>query len=476
MSEVTIKYSQLENTILESKKVRSEIEDYVSEVQNRIITSASNLPGSDSNGYVSTAVTLARRKIVSLNSLSEKFSHYESNVSSLISNAKEADKRVASKISKIADAYIEKREWYQRAGDWIYDTFCVDLANSNTVLRSFCDAVKWCTNKIGNGQEIVYDWFKYGNGKYVWNIGISVVKAIVAVGGAIIAICAIPFTSGATVPIVIGCVGAAAASISAIITTANSGMQVYSNSKALSLEEKIGAARYYGNVSTWNEYWKRTDMGGEDENKMWETGGEIIDIGKATVDTVVVVSGIASLGNVKDLRVTRIGKSNINTRYNQEKWYKAYSFTPRNIIKNLKNDMGIKVSKNVKNGRIKKGVFIPNIFEKDYTVEKKFTFRLLDKTTEKTKSWSVPQPVVTVFKGGKMTKNFLDNAAYISDIGDYVIASEHTSEDTAELMMSFSGLGANTKFFKPINDYLAKTGKNFNNLYDTISNEDEKEK
>lgn len=25
--------------------------------------------------------------------------------------------------------YIEERTWYQKAGDWIYNTFCVDLAN-----------------------------------------------------------------------------------------------------------------------------------------------------------------------------------------------------------------------------------------------------------------------------------------------------------------------------------------------------------
>ena len=48
--------------------------------------------------------------------------------------AKSVDSTVATNISSIAEGYIEKRKWYEAAGDWIYNTFCVDLANHFSIM------------------------------------------------------------------------------------------------------------------------------------------------------------------------------------------------------------------------------------------------------------------------------------------------------------------------------------------------------
>lgn len=475
MGEICIKYSDLEDSISKAKKLRGEIDGYISDIKKYITTPNSKLSGSDSMEYVSTASSLAQQKITSLSDLSTRFSNYETSLSAFVSDTKSTDKKVESEINKIADACIEKRTWYQKTGDWIYNTFCVDLANSNGLFRTISDAAKWCVDKGGNVLGKVKDWFKYGDGKYVWNIATSVIATVVAVGGAVAAVCAIPFTGGATIPIVIGCIGAAAASIGAFITVANSKTTIKSNTKAIKLSGNLlddddgnpGVARYYGNVSKLSEYWAKTDLGDAKTNMKFESLGKGIDRTKVVADVTALVCSVASLGNVRDLRITTVGKSNINTRYNKGKWYKGYSFTPKNIIKNIKADMGIKVSKNVKNGRIKEGAFKTNIFEKGYTVEKKFTLRWVDKAGN-IKSWSAPEKLVKIFRDTKVTKNLLDNEEYLSNIHGYLSNLNHKEGDTWKVITSLTGLGGSTKFLKPLNDYLAKTGNNFNSVYKLI--------
>ena len=123
MSEIYIHYGNLEDSVKRSQKVRGEISGYVEEIKKRITTPISGLSGSDSAGYASTASSLAWQKITSLNNKANRFSAYEGTVNTLISTAKTKDNYVSGQIETIAGMYVEKRKWYQKAGDWIYNTF-----------------------------------------------------------------------------------------------------------------------------------------------------------------------------------------------------------------------------------------------------------------------------------------------------------------------------------------------------------------
>lgn len=180
-----------------------------------------------------------------------------------------------------------------------------------------------------------------------------------AVAGAIAAICAIPFSGGLSIPLVIGCIGALATSLGAIITVGNSISTLHTSGKALSLSGNIfdddgepGAARYYGSASKMSEAFEKFDLGDEDTNVGFKTAGKVIDTTKVVADTTAFVCNIASLGNVKDYRVTT-RTDNINMRYNGDKWYKGYSFTWKNIKRNVLHDMG----KTVTTGKFKDGSF-----------------------------------------------------------------------------------------------------------------------
>lgn len=472
MSEIYIHYGNLEEAISISQKVRGEITGYVDEIKKWITTPISGLSGRDSSGYASTASSLAWQKINDLNSKSSKFSVFESSVSYLISTAKTKDNYVSGQMETIASMYVQKRNWYQKAGNWIYDTFCVDLANNWDWTRNFTDAAKWVGDKIGNGLENVVDWFKYGDGKYVLNIVTAVVGAIAAIGGAVVAICGIPFTGGATIPIVIGCIGAAAATIGAIITTANSVVSVTQNSKAISKSGNLfddddgdpSAARYYGSQTKLSTYYKKTDMGDQNINDKFAVAGETVDTVKVVADVTSLVCSIASLGNVHDYRLKN-SNANINVRYNGDKWYKGYSFTYDNIKRNIMHDMGFKISKR----KLDFGDAFnidKSIFAKSYTVPKKFTLRW------DTGSWSVNENLVKVFRGTKVVKNVTDISESAVTLNDFFTYRDTAPsiKDIGELAEAGSGLLGNMDFFSPLDKYGAKTGKNIADIFELFAN------
>lgn len=343
MSEIYIHYGSLEDSINRSQKVRSELSGYQEEIRKRITTPVSGLPGNDASGYASTASSLARQKATELGEKIRKFSSYESSVRSLISVARSKDDYVSNQIETITGMYIEERTWYQKAGDWIYNTFCIDLANRWDWTRDFCDAAKWVQDKIGNSVEKIKDWFKYGDGKYVLNIISAVGATVASIAVTIGAIIAIPFTGGATLPIVIGAIGAIAAGIGSIITVVNTVSTIKSNSKALSLSGDIfndsdgnpGAARYYGNISRLSEEWDKTDMGNSQTNAFYEGAGKFIDTTEVVADTTAFVCNIVnSFGAIRDYRFK-----------NPDAHIKGYSFTLKNLKHNLRGEFGFYLTK-----------------------------------------------------------------------------------------------------------------------------------
>lgn len=460
MSEVYIHYGHLNNAVTHSQRTRSQIEGYVEELKRKVTTPISQLSGYDSAGYASTASSLAWQKINALNGKINNFRNFESSITSLVTTAKQKDNYVSSQIETIAGLYIQKRAWYQVAGDWLYDTFCVDLANKWDWTRGFADGIKWVNKKIGDGLEAVVDWFKYGDGKYILKITTAVVGAVAAVAGAVIAIVGIPFSGGATLPIVIGCIGAAAASIGAIITVVNSTTSVTQNAKALSLSGDLfddddghrGAARYYGNTNKLSDYFKKNDMGDKKTNDAFETAGEIVDDVKVVADVTSFVCSVAKLGYVKDFRIANS---------TDPRAYKGYSFTWSNIKRNIMHDMGFK-----SNGKLdfKKAFDVKkSVFEKGY--DKKFQW------IRDGQKFTIDPKVVSFFKTFKITKNILDLNEDVGTVNEFLKYRDNPKQfdDYKDFFEGLSGITGNTKFFKPLDDYVIKAEKNGFSVYDMVT-------
>lgn len=202
MSAIYIHYGNLQDSVNQASKARKELFDYSDEIKRRVTNPISKLSGRDSKGYASTASSLAWKKINSLSQKADRLGDYENTINGLISKAKEKDRTAANRIEQIANLKLEPRNWFQKAGDAIYNFFCVDVANKWGWTKTISDTIKNVHEDVRYNMEKIGDWFKYGDGKYLANIGKAVLGAVLAVGGAIAAIVSIPVTG--TAAIVIG--------------------------------------------------------------------------------------------------------------------------------------------------------------------------------------------------------------------------------------------------------------------------------
>ena len=271
MSQITITYSVLEDVVSSAKRTATDIQDYINAINNNISVPSGNVPAPNDNSYVSTAGSLAKTKVEKLQTIKTSYNTFATNVTNFEQFAKDTDTSVATTIDTLADTFIGNRNWLQKCGDWLYNTFCVDIANEFAIFRVF----NYIGNLYSTWQDIkelatrkLADWFKYGNGKYVWKIAKAVIGTIAAIAGLIAAIVALPVTGGLTLPLVIGLIGVVATTIGTIITIGNSAATIYSAGKAWKLdnEGKDGAARYYSDSTKISDVLGKYDFGGKKEN------------------------------------------------------------------------------------------------------------------------------------------------------------------------------------------------------------------
>lgn len=432
MNDIYINYSNLEESVKKLERARNEISDYIEEIKSTITTPISRLPGSDALGYASTASSLAYKKINDLNNKSDSLRRFGGSLKSFISTAKAKDNYVSQRIEEISDLVIKRRTIMQRAGDWLYDTFCVDLANKSEVIRGFVDCTKWIGDNINHTFGEIKDWFKYGNGKYVLNVVLSVAASVAAVAAIVVAIAAIPATGGTSV-MLIGFLKVGVATASGVITIVNSTAKAEGNTKALILKDKPGAARYYGNISTIHDEWKKTDKGDEKTNKFYETMGKTIDTTENVLDVMDMGLNIAELGIVRDYRFK-----------DPNKQIKGYNFTKDNIKKNLKQSMGIWTSKG-KNGEINiKKAF--NIKDSFLATSYKKKFMIDDKLI-------IPDNMYKVFHVNKIFKNVYSFNESISIYKDKLKHAEPSVKDALETTKAVTNLLSYTKFTKVFKTY-----------------------
>lgn len=447
MGEVRIVYSDLENVISNSKRLREELESYSNTIKSDINNVTNNLPGSDSKGYVSNATSLASAKSKELLNKRSKYKNLESSLKDIIQFAKDKDKAVSKEFNKITSKYNKKRKWYQKAGDWAYNTFCVDIPNHFSGTRWVMDGIKWSGNNVGKHLKKVRNYFKYGDGKYIWNIGKAFTSVIVAAGACVIAVLSIP-VGGEGIPVAIATIGVAASTVSLSITMLNADKAIKSNERAMDLKkDHPGAARYYGSTKTLNEYYKKNDMGGAKENAICEGVGKTADGVKVAADTTKFVTDVASLGFVRDYRITTTNNN-----------VKGYEFSKENVLKNVKHDMGISST-----GKIKAKNFVPSVKGSTSAMTKK-------------NDLEVSKTFVKTYCVAKTTNNTMDLAEGVNSFDETRKAISSGNIEKWKLNDYYShgkdmsgGFLGNTKFTSPIDKYGTKTAKTIESGYKWVT-------
>lgn len=306
MGKVTITYSKIKDAAKEAQSAANYYEDFSSELSNKVYNKLSIGYGSDSRGYISSARNTVYNKVKDLNSKKKKYSDLSKSLYDLKERVQGYETSAKNAVTRIATDELElkNRKWYQKVGDWIYGTVCVDLLNSNPLTRGLGNLIKSGLDYVEYGFNKTIDWFKHGNGKYYLNIAMSVLGDIAAIAGTIgaIALCAgaTVATGGAATPLL---VAAIASGVGTVMTVVDSGFSIYNNVKALKISHDSndpGRARYYGNISGVNSAIGKYDMGGKKANKIWNGIGIGYDITHTAANITAFVAGSVGAAGLKE--------------------------------------------------------------------------------------------------------------------------------------------------------------------------------
>lgn len=310
MGTISITYSSLHNAVAQTNSLSNALSTYQSQISSTVDSKLASLASSgDKNGYISAAEQKASQKMTTMTNKSTKAATFKKKLDDFVTLAEEADKNTAANIQTLGDAVVGKRTVWQQAGDWIYNTFCVELVNKVPFVSAIANVIKGAWRKASSLMEDIHTWFKYKDGKYFWNGFKIAISAIAAVAAAVVAVVAIA-AAGTVGALVLAITAAVASVVLAIIAIVNGAIGIYQNYKAKKQydEGKLGQSRYYGSIEKYSDYAKKYDLGDKRQNERGKTAGTHMDRLQAGCEVIVAITGIINLGAVKDPSTGKISR------------------------------------------------------------------------------------------------------------------------------------------------------------------------
>lgn len=246
--------------------------------------------------------------------------------------------KVFADTSDIYEDYKGFSGFVNKIKDGIFNTIGVDWANDNFITRKIAEVAKWGGAYIDKAIVETKDWFMYGAGRYVANIGASILLTGAAIIGTVVSIVGIPFTGGSSAVIAVTCIGAIAGGISTIISGINTYYTVKENGKALkAYKEDPCKARFYGGVTGYTDYVQKNDLGNAEENAQAAKKAQNMDNVKAIADLTSFAAGAATSFGTKTIDIT------LENGTKQTK--KVFDFSKSNIKDNVLKTFGFEVKK-----------------------------------------------------------------------------------------------------------------------------------
>lgn len=342
MSKITIDYSEINSAAKKARSASGYFEDFEDELERKVSKKLSNLPGSDTRGNIGNAKDIVSAKIKELREKKKYYSNLASSLETLADNIEYEEKSVVTDVRYIATEALElnRQSKWQAFCQWAYGTFCVDLMNWNPITRFIGNGIKKGLDWIQKIGTKVVNFFKYGYGRYILDIALDICAVVASIAGTVAAIALAVGTGGTATPLV---VAAIASTISTVMTVIDSSVSVYNKAKALDMhKEDPGRARYYGNIDGVNDAIKKTDMGGQTANNVWEAVGTGYDVAHVAADVTAFVAG--SYGKAGLSYSPKKGPDGrmIGVEYN-----------PAKAKSNFKNVMLDKIGVNKRNGKWK---------------------------------------------------------------------------------------------------------------------------
>lgn len=323
MGTFTLYYSAIEDSIKQARKTASVLDLYSKDMS----AVASSCNAIADSGYGQTAQAMARKKAQDAITQKGKFEKLAQDLSELESFAKSQDQSLANTIDVAVSNYVGKRKWYQKVSDWIrsgYEAFLDRISGFPIVGKYVAHAIRVAEDWVTNSTIRIYNYFKYGDGKYIWSSIKAVAGVFVAVMGVVAAAAAV-LAAATPLLVTVAIVGCVAGCVALALKFGDMMATVESNSRAFTLTQEyrqstknkdnsdwyrtendkgsLSYARYYGDISSVNDLIKHTDFGGKAANNvMGIVGGTYSFVENAAEITSAVCTVTVALGNAQYLK------------------------------------------------------------------------------------------------------------------------------------------------------------------------------
>lgn len=486
MSTVSFNYWEIDSSIKKAKKTASYLSDYISDM-NSVTSSCKSLTGSDSCGYVDCAVELINKKITHARKTEGAYKQFYQALDRLGQTAEEKDKAVAKNIDVTVSNYVGRRSWGQLAGDWLYNRYVdfLDVISSlPPVGDSLAQGIRTAGNWISDTTVSAYNYFKYGDGKYLWNSAKSVAGAVVAcVGVALMAI-----TPAAPIFAAFVAVGVIAGTIYAVTKFGDMMASVEQNKKAAELAAEyrsstknkenwwetendrgsITAARYYGSITGIEDWIDKTDFGGRITNDVLGGAGNVyrwVEYAAAIIFSACQIT--VAVGNTQYLKDTKgnflkdasgnaIKKNgnffqNIRTSYLESCGYKFRRYKDTGEMKLLNKD---------------------DIFKQKYDEKKAFSLKFFEGYGKKLSKSKIKVSGVElgILNASKLFKNVDGLISNVETINDWNHSETLTFKDGYDTGKAYIKTAQNVSFFDTFTSDVTKIEGVFSDFFDGDNN------
>lgn len=486
MPAVSFNYWEIDDSIKKAKKTESYLSDYIGDMKS-VLSSCKSLTGSDSCGYVNRSMELINKKISKASKTQGAYTQFRKRLDLLEQKARDTDDAVAKNINVTVSNYVGRRSLWQVTGDWLYNRYVNFLDGVSTlpiVGDSVAQAIRKAGNWISDTSVSAYNYFKYGNGKYVWNSVKAVAGVIVAVAGVVTA--AIATVTAAPALAVVAIVGLVAASVYAVMKFGDMMASVEQNTKAVTLTKEyrdstknkkgwwntkddqgsITAARYYGSITGVKDWINKTDFGGNTANTVLGYLGTAYSwIENAAAVTSAACQVTVALGNAQYLKGA------------DGKWmqYKSGEVIKKNgsFFKNIKTTYLENAGYSFKR---------TPVYNKYSMAHGKMTITGLDKSKAfKLKFFEgygekfgkagiqITGVELGVLNGSKLFKNFDGLVSSVETINDFDRGRTSGLKDGYDTFKEYISVGQNFSFFDAITSDTTKIEDIISTIFDNVS-------
>ena len=300
---VSIQYSALEEAIKYFGKAEGNCSKYKKAAE-EVIKTLEKMPEGEDCGYIDGILDKVKDKVNSAKDMEGRCKKIADKIANFTEYVKNQDKNAANSINTTITSAVGERSFFQKLGDYIYEgyvNFLDKIESMGPVGKLIAQGLRKAGDWIGEAMTKAYNWFKYGNGKYILNM-LSAAKDVILAVCLVVAAVAVAVFTGPVWLVALSIVAIVAASIFLICQIADSKKKIDANTKAFSLGEdgNITAARYYGEISGISSDIAHHDYGGEEDNAKMESLGKTFDtvktVSQVTASISTAVVSFASLG------------------------------------------------------------------------------------------------------------------------------------------------------------------------------------